>query len=328
MKLPWSTTETWLRGVTILDFSSLLPCPFAAQLLSDLGARVIKIESPTRPDPAREFGHEYDEVNRGKELLLLDLKNPADRAKAHELVKTAQGAIEGYRPDVKKRLGIDYETLRALNPAIVLCSASGYKADGPLASRAGHDLNFVARSGILDLTRDREGRVVMPGVPLADIAVAYTAALRMLAALQHAARTGEGCHVEVSIEESLIDIQRPFLKGHIETLRSGGVVHAGETLVTGRFPCYEVYALDGGTLAVGALEAKFWQLFCESLGRPDLVAGQFATGADGARVKAEVAKALGAKPFAHWVRTYQHVDCCVEAVLTVNDVAHAVEGGL
>ena len=293
-----------------------------------MGARVIKIESPRRPDPARDFGLEYEEVNRGKELLWLDLKDPADRGKAHELVKTAHGAIEGYRPEVKKRLGIDYDTLKALNPAIVLCSASGYMPGGPLASRAGHDVNFVARSGILDLTRDREGRVVMPGVPLADIAVAYTAALRMLAAIQNAASTGKGAHVEVSIEEALIHIQRPFLRGQIEELRQGHEVRAGRTLVTGQFPCYHVYTLEGGALAVGALEPKFWQLFCKTLGRPDLISGQFAKGPEAERVKAEVMKTLETKPFSHWAMAYQHVDCCVDAVLTVREVAGNVVGGL
>ncbi len=329
-KLPWVNPASWLSGLTILDFSSLLPCPFAADLLAVLGARVIKIESPSRPDPARAFGTglAYHEVNHRKELVWLDLKVDADRQKLYQLVEKADAGIEGYRPEVKQRLGIDFKTLQKYNPKFVLCSASGFHADGPRSHRAGHDLNFVALSGILDLTRGSDGKPVIPGVPLGDIAVAYTAALRLLAAVFAARQTGKGDHVQVTIEEALIDIQRPFLKEQISELKAGHGVTAGSTLATGQFPCYALYHLEGGTLAVGALEEKFWQAFCGVIERQDLIPQQFATGPQRDRTQAEVLKALSRRPFAAWAEAFARIDCCVEPVLTVADASRGIEGGL
>ncbi len=337
MKLRWSRNEDWLEGLTFLDFSSLLPCPFATQLLCDLGARVIKIESPQRPNPARGFGaappegppgYAYREVNRGKELVFLDLKVPENRAQLHELVRQADGGIQGYRPEVGARLGIDYESLHAVNPMFVMCNVSGFNAQSPIANRPGHDIGFVARSGILDQTRDLGGTPVMPGVPIADIAVAYSAALQLLAAVVNSKKRGVGRNIYVSIEEALIDIQRPFLKEQIELMRSGAKVKAGETLVTGEFPCYSLYHLDGGTLSVGALEEKYWLLFINAIGLNELKDARLYTGEKGQKAKHAVHGALKQKSFTHWCSTFETLECCVEPVFTLHDVAKRVEGGL
>lgn len=319
--------QSWLDGVTILDLSSLLPSPFAAHLLAKFGARVIKVESPNRPDPARHFGYVppgegqtsscYRAINTIKELVWLDLKSENDRRKLYELVKISDAAIEGYRPEVRKRLGIEYETLAGLNPKLVYCSVGGYDPRGKYRDRAGHDINFVARSGILDLTRDRNGHCVFPGLPLGDYIVAYAAALRMATAIFGARSTGRGCHVEVTIEEALLEAQLPFLR---ESIESKDYARAGHTLVTGKYPCYQLYEIEGGTFALGALEPKFWQTFCESIGKPALVAKQFATGAEARAVEAEVLTALRAKPFNEWVKFFENVDCCIEPVLSVEEV--------
>lgn len=324
-----STPKPWLNGLTVLDLSSLLPSPFAAHLLAKFGARVIKIESPNRPDPTRQFGYvppgktssAYRQINDIKELVLLDLKNPADRAKLYELVKTADGAIEGYRPDVRKRLGIEYETLSALNPRLVYCSVSGYAPNGPYANRAGHDINFVARSGILDQTRDAAGHCVMPGLPVGDYVVAYAAALRLAAAMFGARHSGKGCHIEVSIEEALLEVQMPFLR---ESIESGHYPKAGDTLVTGKYPCYRMYHVGEGTFALGALEEKFWQVFCEAIGRKDLIESQFATGEKGRAVGAEVEATLSKRSFQEWKKIFETVDCCIEPVLSVKEVLNGV----
>ena len=325
-----SSGSGWLAGVTILDLSSLLPSPFAAHLLAKFGARVIKIESPNRPDPARQFGFVpqgktsscYREINDNKELLWLDLKTEQDRAKLYELVRTADGAIEGYRPEVRKRLGIEYETLAALNPALVYCSVGGYDSSGPYRDRAGHDLNFVARSGILDQTRDREGRCVLPGVPLGDYSVAYAAALRMACALFSARQSRRGCHIEITIEQALLEIQMPFLR---EALESGEVPRAGHTLVTGLYPCYNLYEVEGGTFALGALEEKFWRTFCEAIERADLIPHHLATGELGRQTIAEVGATLARKNFAQWWLLFQKTDCCIEPVVAVKDVIHGLQ---
>lgn len=320
-------SEQWLKGVTVLDLSSLLPSPFAAHLLAKFGAKVIKVESPNRPDPARHFGYVppgegqisscYRAINSIKELVWLDLKTEKDRAKLYELVKTAHVAIEGYRPEVRKRLGIEYETLSKINPSLVYCSVGGYDPDGSYRDRAGHDINFVARSGILHQTRDRRGHCVFPGLPLGDYMVAYAAALRMAAAVIGAKTTGQGCHVELTIEEALLEAQTPFL---LEAKESGHWPNAGSTLITGKYPCYQLYEIEGGTFALGALEPKFWETFCAAIGRPDLTPEQFASGEKARAVEAEVLKALRSKSFAEWVKYFETIDCCIEPVLSVEDV--------
>lgn len=318
----------WLKGLTILDLSSLLPSPFAAHLLAKFGARVLKIESPNRPDPARHFGHvpagktssSYRAINENKELVWLDLKTENDRAKLYELVKTADAAIEGYRPDVRKRLGIDYEALSSINQRLVYASVGGYSSKGSYQGRAGHDINFVARSGILDQTRDQAGRCVMPGLPLGDVVVAYAAALRMSAALLGARQTGIGCHIEFTIEEALLEAQTPFLRDAFE---SGDAPKAGHTLVTGRYPCYRLYEVHGGTFALGALEEKFWVSFCKAIDRADLISSQFATNDEGRRAINEVEKTLRSRTFDEWWSIFKDVDCCIEPVFSVKDVIEA-----
>lgn len=321
----------WLSGLTIIDLSSLLPSPFAAHLLAKFGARVIKVESPTRPDPARQFGYIppasernpnptsscYREINDNKELVWLDLKNESDRKKLYELIRHAHGAIEGYRPEVRKRLGIEYETLAQYNPALVYCSVGGYDPDGATRDRAGHDINFVARSGILDQTRDSSGHCVMPGFPAGDCMVAYAASLRMACALYATKKTGKGCHIVVTIEEALLEAQMPFLR---EALESGEMPKAGQTLVTGKYPCYRLYAIDGGTFALGALEPKFWQTFCDIIGRSDLIPLQYSTGAQGLAVGEQVLQTLKVRSFQEWRTIFEKIDCCIEPVLTVKEV--------
>lgn len=292
---------------------------------------MLKIESPTRPDPARHFGYVppgenqtsscYREINENKELVWLDLKEKSDREKLYELVKTADAAIEGYRPEVRQRLGIQYETLSKINPALVYCSVGGYDPEGPYRDRAGHDINFVARSGILDQTRDQDGRCVLPGLPLGDYIVAQAAALRMASAIFGARATRRGCHIELTIEEALLEVQMPF---YSEMIESGEYPKAGNTLVTGKYPCYRLYAIDGGTFALGALEPKFWQVFCASIGKPELVDRQFATGEDGKKVADDVLKVLRTKSFGDWIKFFENVDCCIEPVLSVKDVTRGL----
>jgi alpha-methylacyl-CoA racemase len=326
-----SAPTQWLKDVTILDLSSLLPSPFAAHMLAKFGARVIKIESPNRPDPARNFGFvpsnedsssAYREINSNKELLWLDLKTDEGRKKLYELVRQADAAIEGYRPEVRKRLGIEYETLAKINPALVYVSVSGYAGDGKFRDRAGHDLNFVARSGILDQTRDSQGHCVLPGLPIGDYVVGLSAALRMACAIFGARQTKIGSHVEISIEEALTEVQMPFMR---EAIESGEMPSAGNTLVTGKHPCYQLYRLEGGTFALGALEEKFWATFCQTIGRPDLIPSHLATGAQARATEEEVLKTLSKQSYSEWLKIFAKVDCCIEPVLSVKEVLDGLQ---
>jgi crotonobetainyl-CoA:carnitine CoA-transferase CaiB-like acyl-CoA transferase len=336
MKLPWSRKEDLLDGLTILDFSALLPCPFAAQLFVELGARVIKIESPKRPDPARHFGtanqagvsYAYAEVNRGKELVWLDLKDPASKDTLDVLVRQSHGGIQGFRPDAAKRLGLTQERLAAINPKFVICNVQGfYGSDPGRTNRAAHDIGFVARSGILDLTRDFNGLPVLPGVPLADISVAYSAALKLLAGILRAQTSGQGRAVNVTIEEALLDIQRPFLSDQLAQIKNGKIISAGKTLVTGAYPCYGIYKTNNGHITVGAIEAKFWQNFLNALGLPQLVHAQLAPPQSEANLtaKAAIQDKLITKSTEEWMSVFNLVDCCVEPVVTIKQLTEYIE---
>lgn len=323
-------TQNWLAGITILDLSSLLPSPFAAHLLAKFGAKVIKVESPNRPDPARKFGFVpsdggpsscYREINSNKELVWIDLKTQEGRDRLYELVRISDAAIEGYRPEVRKRLGIEYETLTSFNSKLVYCSVSGFDPQGPLRDRAGHDVNFVARSGIIDQTRDRFGDCVLPGLPVGDYVVAYAAALRIACAVLGAKTTGQGCHIQVTIEEALKEAQMPFLR---EAKDSQEFANAGQTLVTGKYPCYRLYKVGDGTFALGALEEKFWKTFCNAIERPDLIAKQFAVGSEAEKIGQEVLESLSMRSFSEWREIFKNVDCCIEPVLTVKEVVNGL----
>lgn len=327
--------KQFLSGIKILDLSSMLPCPFASHLFAKFGAEVIKVESPNRPDPARKFGFApkgkdgscYREINDIKSLVWLDLKNEKDRTKLYEIVKTCDAAIEGYRPEVKKRLGIDYETLHSYNPKLVYVSASGFDVDGPNANRASHDIGLVARSGILDQTRDNLGNCVMPGLPVGDYVIAYAAAFRMAVGILHARAHGKGSHIEISIEEALNEVQRPFLR-ELEESREfpekAGAGNKGRTLVTGKFPCYRLYNLQDGALSVGALEEKFWEIFCHTIGCPDLIPNRFSVGDEGNQTIMKVQTALSRKSFPEWREIFSKLDCCVEPVLTLKEVIDGI----
>ncbi|MGZ3708648.1 MAG: CoA transferase, partial [Bdellovibrionota bacterium] len=198
-----------LEGRTILDCSSLLPGPFLGKLLAQRGAKVIKVENPERPDGARAMGGGafYRDLNEMKEIVNLEFGTDAFRA----LVRKADGLIEGFRPQAKKKLGLDEETLHALNPKLCIASLVGYPEDGPWRDRAGHNLNFEAVTGCLSLFGE------MPALPLADLFAAYEGALSLTAAIDATARGDRGRRVVVSMSESLKQVQSGLIRQYQET---------------------------------------------------------------------------------------------------------------
>lgn len=307
-----------LHGRLILDCSTLLPGPFIGKLLALRGARVIKVENPDRPDGARLIGNGYyPELNGEKELVWANLTLPTDREKFRPLVKQAHGLIEGFRPAAKKKLGLDAESLHAINPDLCILSLVGYPEDGSWCDRAGHDLNFQAVTGTLSLFKE------MPGLPLADLFAAYDGALGMACALDAAARGGGGRRLVVAMSETLKDAQGIMIRGYRET---GELPAHGSTLMSGKFPCYRIYrAADGRGVTVGAIEDKFWVRFCGVLGLPELQPHGYATGPKGAETIALVQKTLGARPWTHWAPLFEAADCCVEPIL---DYAEVYGGGV
>ncbi|HVT00497.1 MAG TPA: CaiB/BaiF CoA-transferase family protein [Solirubrobacterales bacterium] len=272
-----ATAEGPLAGVRVLDLSRLLPGGFCTAVLGDLGADVVKIEQPGKGDYMRwgdpKFGAESAAswtIDRNKRSVCLDLKHPDAVAALHDLAGRAQVVVESFRPGVVDRLGVGYEALRGVNAAIVYCSISGHGQTGPLRATPGHDINYVGRAGILDITGPAGGLPAVPGVQVADLGTGGLFSVAgILAALYRAQQTGEGDHIDISMTDGAL----AWLSIHLADYFASGVDPGREgMLLNGHFPCYHVYrCADGGHITVGAIEDQFWEVLCERVGRPDLL---------------------------------------------------------
>lgn len=308
-----------LSDLVVLDLTQYLPGPYATQLLADFGARVIKVEAP-RGDPTRHLPP-HDEagisvgfaaLNANKDCLAIDLKHPDGVALLLRLVERADVLIEGFRPGVLERLGAGAAVCRATNPRLIYCSLSGYGADGPYADRAGHDLTYQAYAGALGLGTDLAGLPVAPGVQSADMLGSLAALVGVLIALQARQRTGEGRVVDASMLDALVSVQGMHLLNHAAGARAA----ARAMPLNGGFPCYDVYATaDGKAIALGALEPKFWERFCDVVARPDWLGQQF----DPA-LRPEVAALFRTRARDEWRVILENADCCVAPVLEVDEV--------
>jgi alpha-methylacyl-CoA racemase len=333
---PASERQRPLASLRVLDLSRLLPGPMACRHLADLGAQVLKVEPPLpgRPglpgDDAAYMGpgedgvsHFYRVVNHGKRRLVLDLKQPEQLATLRALVAEAHAVVEGFRPGVMERLGLGYEALQAINPAIVLTSISGYGQEGPLRLAAGHDLNYLSLAGVVDQTRTPDGRPVFSHLQIADqLGGAQTAAIGTLAAVLGAQWTGQGRWVDVSMTDAVR--QHQVILG-TDALADGESPAPGASLLNGGVPCYNLYrCADNRWLAVGALELKFWQGVCSVVGRDDWAARHWslgeAPGSEAARgLIDELGALIGSRPLAVWVERFAGADCCVTPVLGAHE---------
>ncbi|OGQ09132.1 MAG: hypothetical protein A2138_11965 [Deltaproteobacteria bacterium RBG_16_71_12] len=307
-----------LTGVRILDLSRLLPGPFCTQLLRDLGAEVIKVEDPQGGDyvrytpPLLDDGNSvfFHALNRGKKSVVLDLKSAIDRGRFLKLVTTADVVVEGFRPGVLDKLGVGPARLLEENPRLVVCSISGYGQAGPLAKRAGHDVNYLARAGALSLMKQP---TLLP-VQVADLAGgALPAAFSICAALVGRATTGKGAILDVGMAQQAhgllaMTLSRAAVPGEPPL---GG----GRDLLIGAVPCYGVYPTKDGHLSVGAIEPKFWQGVCAALELPDLYDRAFDSGDAADEVRAVLSTKLATRTTAAWAELFGTLDVCVEPVL-------------
>lgn len=318
-----------LASLKILDFSTLLPGPFGSMMLADLGADVLRVEAPHRPDMVRflppfdgDVSAWHSLLNRGKRSIALDLKRP----QAAEVVKrliTDGGydiVLEQFRPGVMERLGVGYEALSAINPALIYCAVTGYGQTGPYKERAGHDINYLALSGIMSHS-GRKGQGPPPlGVQIADVGGgAFGAVVGILAAVVHRQQTGEGQMVDVSMLDMAVywhaHAVSHYLVGDDAPQPEGWALNGG-----GYYDYYETK--DGRYLSVGALEPKFWRGFCAAIGRPDLTGRGLDQSPDNQQaLKAEIRAVIRQKTLAEWTAVFAGLDVCVEPVLTVPEMA-------
>lgn len=280
-----------LAGLRVLDLTRLLPGPVATLHLADLGADVIKIEDTGPGDYARSMGARQGEtsaffrlINRNKRALRLDLKKAEGVAVFQRLTLSADVVIEGFRPGVMDKLGIGYTALSALNPRLVFCSISGYGQTGPYAQRAGHDINYIGYAGVLDQIGEAGRAPAVPNFQIGDLlGGALTPLVGLLAAVIDARATGRGRQVDVAMTDAVLAHAIFPLTG---MLARRAPPPRGADLLSGGVPCYGVYATaDGRYMAVGALEWKFWELLCDTLGRPDLKPFHLAFGEKGEKAR-------------------------------------------
>lgn len=311
-----SATAGALAGLRVIDLTRYIPGPYCTWILAALGADVVKVEEPplgdaTRlvPPPVGEESALHAALNRGKRSLMVDIRKTEGAELVARLAAGADVFVEAYRPGALARRGLGPETLCAANPRLVYCSVSGYGQDGPLSQRAGHDVNYAARAGLLQAIQDVDGRPVLPGAQLADMGGGIFAALAVLAALQARERTGRGQVVDASLMDSALALTTGALTRQL----AGG---AERDELTGTHACYGLYRCrDGAWLSVGALEPKFWEGLCAALGLPELAARQWDAGPARAELRQRLEQAFAQRDRAEWLALFAPLDVCVEPLL-------------
>lgn len=316
-----------LEGVRVLDLTRLLPGAVCSLLLADMGADVIKVEEPGSGDYMRWYpplvdGQSalFNALNRNKRSLTLNLKTEAAQELFKELARRADVVVEGNRPGVMDRLGVGWQVLSELNPRLVMCAITGYGQTGPLAQRAGHDINYMAIAGALSLNaRQNEGPHPL-AVQVADIGGGgQNAVIAILGALLEVARGAPGRFLDVSMTDGAFSwMASPLSQVHVEHVP----IPRGGHRLTGRYACYGVYeCADGRFFSVGALEPKFWRALCEAFDRPDLVDDQYAEGQPQERLRSELAAIFRGRSRSEWEERLSGLDVCCEPVLELEEVA-------
>lgn len=315
-----------LTGLRILDFTQLLTGPMATLYLADMGAQVLNIVSRSRPDtntlqppflPGNKISANAAYLGRNKRSMYLNLQDQRVQEIVRKLIGYYDILIEQFRPGVMMRLGLDYETLRKGNPSLIYCSITSYGQTGPFAARAGHDINYMARSGIMSYS-GRKGEVPVPsGMPVADLASGTAnAIIGILAAVIGRSRTGQGQYVDISMTDGMIALN---------------TVNAAACLVDGKNPDYESTVFNGGSLydyyetkdgkymSVGALEAQFSSAFYEAIGRPDFISSAGLLPPDLFEIKEQIREIFKTKTRDEWVEVFSRFDASVEPVLSVQE---------
>ncbi len=317
-----------LNDIVVLDLSRYFPGPFATSFLGNLGAQVIKVEEPTAGDPVRQTGPFkdgtsilFEQLNHNKRSITLNLKNASAKSVFDRLVRRADILVESFRPGVTKRLRIDYPSLKAENPRLIYCSISGYGQDGPDRELAGHDLTYIARSGLLSLNADAQGNPVIPPIQVADFAGGAMMALAgILTSLYAREKSGCGNYIDIS----MLDGTLALLPVAFASLGASNAPTIGEkTELTGQLPFYNIYrTADGRFMSLAAMEPKFWQNFCNLIGRSDLIPKQFASGWDRHLVFEELRKIFLSRSQHDWHQTFAGQEVCCEPVNSLSDVVN------
>lgn len=330
-----------LDDIRVLDLTRLLPGPLAVMFLADMGADVIKIEEPqprwgprvgtmgsnamskVEEERARDTAAAYRFVDRGKKSICLDLKTREGKDIFYKLTKTADVVVDEFRPGVTKRLGVDYDTLKVINPRIICCSITGYGQDGPYRLLPGHDPNYESIAGILGITGTPDGRHVLPGVPIGDLAGGgMHGAIGILLALIARERTGKGQFVDSSMVDALVLLL---------TVRHGAPFFmTGRQLEIGERPALVFETKDGKYINVAPAEPWFWERLCKALGLEEFLPYQGAVGMyipntqemrdKRQQILLAFQEVFRAKTRDEWFRILWEADTCVGPVYRFDEV--------
>lgn len=310
-----------LSGLKVLDLTTLLPGPLATLMLAEAGAEVLKIERPGGEDmrryPPFVDGRSviFDVLNRHKNFLELDLKTVEGLTEFLGLARDADIVVEQFRPGVMARLGLGYEDLSALNPRLIMCSISGYGQSGPRAQEAGHDINYLALTGLLELSRGRVEDPVLPPTQIADIGGgSFPAVMNILMALIARDRTGRGTHLDIAMTDAMFAFA-PF--AHADLIADRSIAPSGTMLLTGGSPRYGLYPTrDGRLVAVGALEDKFWLALCQAIDMPERLRDD---GPDPAASRRAMAECFAKRSAEQWRPVLKAADCCATITVDLRD---------
>lgn len=320
-----------LAGLKILDFSTLLPGPYASMLLADMGAEICKVESPHRPDLMRQLpplhgsgtqqqSYAHLSLNRNKLSIMLDLKRTEAVDVIKRLVKDYDIVLEQFRPGVMEKLGLGYESLSAINPRLIYCSLTGYGQSGPNKNKAGHDINYLALSGVASYSGNTESGPVLSATQIADIAGgSHHSVMAILAAVIARHSSGKGQWLDISMTDAAFALNAMFAAGALGT---GIDPQCGSTPLNGGSYYGYYQARDGQYLAVGGLEPQFAREFFALLGQPHWFALSLQTDNKiQQKLRADLTALFVQQDRKHWLSLFADKDVCVEPVLTINQAA-------
>ena len=302
-----------LTGIRVLDLSRLLPGPYCSMVLADHGAEVVAVED-------RRFladGLFFQDLYRNKRHLSLNLKHPDGLKIFWQLAANSDVILEGFRPGVVERLGVDYATVHQRHPGIIYCSITGYGQSGRYRDRVGHDVNYLSVAGVLDLIGETDRPPSIPGVQIADIAGGMNAVQGILLALLERQRSGEGQYIDISMTDSLLGfLTLPALLSQ----QHGQSFSRSQHLLSHRYACYCTYQTsDHRFLSLGGLEPRFWQNLCQGLGLPEYIPLQYDEGRR-EEIIARFRTLFQSQPLAHWDELLTRLEVCHAAVATLEEV--------
>jgi alpha-methylacyl-CoA racemase len=314
-----------LSHIRILDFSNYIPGPFATLRLAELGAEVIKIESPegdlarSTEATAEKDGPVFRAMNRGKKSIAVNLKTPEGKTIVRDLINKADVIVESFRPGVMEKLGLGYESVKQINPDIIYCSITGYGQDGERSHLGSHDINYLSLSGILSQLKNKHGEPVHPTITFADYIGSFAATERILAAIAERNMTGKGSYHSISIT----DVMTSLMVNHVLVAAETGYNHALPVL-NGTVVSYAIYQTkDRRHVSLAALEPKFWKNFCKAVQREDWVEFHYSPTDDTNRVYVEIKDLFLQKTLAEWSDFGRKVDCCLTPILETDEIKEA-----